>query len=496
MKKTKQPESTSNSAADLIAASLLRYQPYLSASNFKKLVQETRQPLLPAIRANLLKVDPMQGINAWKQRYGWETIDIPYYKYGWQIKHSANPVSKTIEHHMGEYYIQDAASMLPAALFSIKAQSDQLILDMAASPGGKTTQLIDLTNDKSFIIANDANAKRLQALRIVLQKWSALNFVITGFPGEKIGDWYPETFDMILLDAPCSRENLRPSYSHPMHPISPGDRSRLSLHQLNLLISAFKALKPGGQLVYATCTLAPEEDEAILDSLIKTFSGSVKIQDVTKIRINAPGLSSFQGKVWHPDVKNALRLWPHILGTSGFFAAKIMKTAPLNQKPEAPPTRPFKSTGLTPLRSSDHQWLCQFFKNNYGFSMSTLFDSYEVELWRRGDIVFSIPVTYLKHFHSLPYHTLGMMLGKQISNRFIPSHEFVSRFGKDFLHGRLTIPDELITGWISGRDIRNPPTTGYDNGSIVVVQDSSGRNLGRGKILTKRIRNLLPTRTI
>ena len=128
--------------------------------------------------------------------------------------------------------------------------------------------------------------------------------------------------------------------------------------------------------------------------------------------------------------------------------------------------------------------------------MSTLFDSYEIELWRRGDIVFSIPVTYLKHFHSLPYHTLGMMLGKQISNRFIPSHEFVSRFGKDFLHGRLTIPDELITGWISGRDIRNPPTTGYDNGSIVVVQDSSGRNLGRGKILTKRIRNLLPTRTI
>lgn len=496
MKKSKQPKPTSSNTTDLIAASLLRYKPYLSTSNYKNLVQETQQPLLQGIRANLLKVDPIQGIKAWKLRYGWETIDIPYYKYGWQIKHSANPVSKTIEHHMGNYYIQDAASMLPAALFNIETQSDQLILDMAASPGGKTTQLVDLTNDKSFIIANDANAKRLQALRIVLQKWSALNFVITGFPGEKIGDWYPEIFDMILLDAPCSKDNLRPSYSHPMRPISPGDRSRLSIHQLNLLISAFKAIKPGGQLVYATCTLAPEEDEAILDSLIKTFSGNAKIQDVTKIKINAPGLSSFQGEIWHPDVKKALRLWPHILGTSGFFAAKIMKTAPLNQEPEAPPTRPFKTTGLTPLPSSDHQWLRQFFEDSYGFSIDTLLDSNEIELWHREDIVFSIPIAYRKHFCGLPYHTLGMRLGKQISNRFIPSHEFISRFGKDFSHGHLTIPDELIAGWIAGRDIRNPPTTGYDNGSIVVIQDSSGRNLGRGKILTKRIRNLLPTRTI
>src|SRR5690606_15378550 len=103
---------------------------------------------------------------------------------------------------------------------------------------------------------------RLQALRVVLLTWGAANTAITNFPGEKLGVWFPETFDRVLLDAPCSMEGLRVSASHPSRPITPGERERLAARQSALLESAVSSARVGAEIVYSTCTLAPEEDEA------------------------------------------------------------------------------------------------------------------------------------------------------------------------------------------------------------------------------------------
>ena len=88
--------------------------------------------------------------------------------------------------------------MLPVELFDLKPDSDQLILDMAASPGGKTTHLISRSGDQSLVIANDSSPDRVTALRLVLQTWGAANTAVTNFPGEKFGGWFPETFDLWL----------------------------------------------------------------------------------------------------------------------------------------------------------------------------------------------------------------------------------------------------------------------------------------------------------
>ncbi|MCJ7694105.1 MAG: hypothetical protein MUO40_01635, partial [Anaerolineaceae bacterium] len=141
---------------------LERYRPYLSNIDFNALTSELDTILPSAIRANCLKVDPKISILKWKDLYQWEIKDIPYFPFGWQITNEPTLISRTIEHLMGEYYIQDAASMLPVSLFDQSKFEDKLILDMAASPGGKTTQLIDTAKDKSFVIANDSSASRLQ----------------------------------------------------------------------------------------------------------------------------------------------------------------------------------------------------------------------------------------------------------------------------------------------------------------------------------------------
>jgi 16S rRNA (cytosine1407-C5)-methyltransferase len=122
----------------------------------------------------------------------------------------------------------------------LPVDNDQpLILDLAASPGGKTTHITSRTGDRGLVIANDASLSRLPALRSVLQNWGAINIATTSFPGEQFGDWFPECFDKVLLDAPCSMENLRSTASHPMRAISPRERQGLAQRQARLLSSAF-----------------------------------------------------------------------------------------------------------------------------------------------------------------------------------------------------------------------------------------------------------------
>ncbi len=494
MKKT--IESNHQSTESLVKSILSRYQPYLTENEFSLLQSELTSPPVPALRVNCLKVDPVKGIDEWKERYHWTLKSIPYYPFGWQIVNTDRSISQTVEHRMGYYYLQDAASMLPVSMFDVEKKSGMMILDMAASPGGKTTQIFDRIGDKSLVIANDSSTSRLQALRVVLQNWGAINFFSTNFPGEKFGEWFPEVFDLILLDAPCSMENLRPTSTHPFRSTTPNERFRLAERQVNLLISAFKALKPGGQLVYSTCTLAPEEDEAVVDKLIKLFPHSTEILENEKFEFKAPGLVEFMGANFDPAVKHSIRLWPHILGTSGFFAVRIKKISSLRLKSTQYPTRDFQLTGLVQLKPSERQQLSDLIMDSYGFDLSKVTQQYSLELMHRRDNLFLVPQKYLSYFSQIPFHTLGMSLGKMTAGNILLTHEFVSRFGPQFAQGIIILDDQYIDQWLAGRDIRGPYLSPNQIGSIVLVKDLYGRILGSGKVLPERIRNLLPQRLV
>ena len=161
---------------------LERYRDFLSAAEFEQLLQAVLRPLPPAIRINTLKIAVDAARHTWPAWYGWQVQPVVFCDTGWQV--SGGDVAKTLEHKMGFYYIQDAASMLPGEMFSFE-QDVPLILDMAAAPGGKTTHLACKTGDRGLVIANDANSRRIPPLRAKLQDWGAMNVAIANYPGER-----------------------------------------------------------------------------------------------------------------------------------------------------------------------------------------------------------------------------------------------------------------------------------------------------------------------
>lgn len=475
-----------------LSDSLGRFSGVLSEKERQEILALQGQPLSIGIRINPLKSEPTQAIQMLATRYGWDTQALAYCENGWLIQNPEKSPGTTIEHRMGQYYLQDPASMIPVSLFTID-QPHPLILDMAASPGGKTTHLIDRTCDRGFILANDASQSRIGALRAVLSNWGGINQAIVNFPGESFGTWYPETFDKVLLDAPCSMENLRPTPDQPMRETTGDERLRLQERQIQLLKSGLQALKTGGQLVYATCSLAPEEDEVVIDALLHQFPGTIQVEDVkNKIGFDAMGLISFQGKSFHPSLSKTLRLWPHRTGFSGFFCCLLTKTHSISIDYDAPPRRDFARTNLEPLQGNQRRTLNQQLIDQFGFDLEEVFDRYAVVPYQRFEQYFLIPKRYLENFATLPFVNIGMPLGSWQGEAFVPSHTFVSRFGHQFTRGTITLEDENVQQWITGRDLRYPETDLTPKGQYLLVKDKDNRNLGLGKLLPKRLRNLLP----
>lgn len=478
--------------SDKLANSLARFADILTEAEIRQIHAIQDSPLPTGIRINPLKSNPNTAIHALAERYTWNIKPISYCSNAWLIDSAKTPPGTTIEHRLGAYYLQDAASMVPVSLLDFDTPHP-LILDMAASPGGKTTHLIDRSRDQGFILANDASRSRIPALRSVLANWGGINQAVTNFPGESFGRWFPELFDIILLDAPCSMESLRPTPNHPIRETTGTERLRLHDRQIQLLTSGFGALKIGGQLIYATCSLAPEEDEAVIDHVCNLYPEAFSIEDISdRLPFHAPGLTAFENEAYAPSLAHTLRLWPHLTGMSGFFCARLKKINPLPHETEAPPSRDLSRTLLEPASSVRQASIVEQIYNNYGLSLDEIIDNFQLQLFQRHEGIFLIPQVYLARFKSLPFDFIGMQIGQWIGDCFQPSHELISRFGHLFTRGKIQIDQSLVDQWIAGRDLRNPQVSIAPNGQYVLVVDEAGRNLGVGKLLPKRLRNLLP----
>ena len=479
-----------------ILAAIERYRPYLSPADYEQLLASAALSAPSAVRVNLLKSsDPTRDLETWSQRYGWQTSPIPFSNSSRQVISSQTPPGQTLEHRLGYYYVQDAASILPVSLFST-ASTRKLVLDMAASPGGKTTQLVDHNLDQDFVIANDSSASRLSALRTVIQIWGSANHAITNFAGERLGDWFPQTFDRILLDAPCSMESLRVSASHPPRPITADERNRLASRQLALLASAAKALKPGGELVYSTCTLAPEEDEAVVNALLDLAPNAFQIDSFPHSNTQAPGLKTFQDQTFHPTLENSWRVWPHIFETNGFFAVRVTKVADFSAVTAQAPARPFSATGFVPVPQKQLAVFDSQIEDLYGINLISQLTLSGLILHQRGESLHLVPEAYLDSFQTLPFHSLGMPFGKVFHGELSLSVDLVNRFGDLFKANIWTIPSDKVAQWLSGQDLRNLDFQGLKMGAVAMARDDLGRNLGAGKLSANRLRNLLPNRNL
>ncbi len=446
-----------------------------------------------SIRVNCLKSEPEYLISTLNRIYGWDADPIPFTNSGFWIYPSDNSVSSTIEHRLGYYYIQEAASMLPAELFDFQGNPEPLILDMAASPGGKTIHLIDRTMDKGLVIANDASRSRIPALRVVLENWGAINQGITCQQGEWFGYALPETFDAVLLDAPCSMQGLRVSTSHKARPITENEISILAERQSNLLVSALQCVKVGGTVVYSTCTLSPQENEGVLAAIIKKFSGAIEILDIQgHLPKPAPALTHIDRTRLPAEISRGARLWPHIFNTAGFFSAKLVKKNRFKSSDNI--HQEIFDNHIVKSQKNDENGIIEQVEDQFGFELRNVMEEQHLTVVENNGNHFLAAEQLIAMQSYLPITAFGMPLGKPLPGSWQPSHTLVSRFGDRFTRNVTILDDTFLMQWARGEDIRGVSYPAIEPGTVVAIRDTAGRNLGRGKILKDRIKNQLPTR--
>jgi NOL1/NOP2/sun family putative RNA methylase len=285
------------------------------------------KPADNSIRCNTLKISPSK-LKQRLEKKSWK-ISQPYESYPeiMIIKSNLAPgqLGKSIEHLLGYYYIQETASMLPP--LALKPEPEDIVLDLAAAPGSKTTQTAALMENKGTIIANDTDIRRTKILISNLEKSGISNTIVTRHDGvilcEKLKK-HGFQFDKIFLDLPCSGEgNIKSNpATYLMWNLKMIDK--LSRLQKKLAASAIPLLKKQGTLVYSTCTHSPEENEAVVSFLLKQFP-ELEIQEASLPLKSRPGITNWLSESYNPQVKKAHRIYPQDNNTEGFFLAKLRK---------------------------------------------------------------------------------------------------------------------------------------------------------------------------
>lgn len=276
------------------------------------------------LRANTLKTD----IRALMNELG--TAGVKYDRVLWYPEALAiknrreKELSELPAYREGRLYLQSLSSMVPALV--LEPRPGERVLDVSAAPGSKTTQLATLMQNRGYILANDVNAVRLERLKYNLQ----LQGVTIAEPhladGRTLGRDHPEAFDRVLLDAPCSGEGLfladRPATWRRW---SLNEVRKLASLQRKLFSSAFAALKPGGILVYSTCTLSPEENEQLVEWALDEYGARLTTEPSPLALPEAsPPLARAGGRDFPSAVRRAFRLLPSRL-CEGFFVCRFRK---------------------------------------------------------------------------------------------------------------------------------------------------------------------------
>ncbi len=282
---------------------------------------------MKSFRVNTLKISP-EDLKKRLEEKKWQ-INQPFKDYPeimvMESELQPGEFGRSLEHQLGYYYIQDIASMLPPLVLNPKP--DETVLDLCASPGSKTTQITARMQNTGTIIANEISLHRIKILASNLERCGVTNAIITKKEGFALCNKLKQEgflFDKILVDAPCSGEGTIISNPKTLLMWNIKTVFNLSKMQKSLLSAAIEILKPGGEIVYSTCTHSPEEDEEILDFVLKKYP-EMKIEKINLPLKFTQGITNWKDKEYAKDLKYTCRIYPHEANTEGFFLAKLKK---------------------------------------------------------------------------------------------------------------------------------------------------------------------------
>ena len=288
--------------------------------DYEAFVEACESPLPKTARVNTVK-SSFDEVRDALEDAGFGIERLPWYDEGFRLEVPSEDgedakIGNTVPHYLGWIHVQEEVSMLPSVV--LDATEDHLVLDTCAAPGSKTTQV---AQDAACVLANDDNIGRISALRNNTDRLGLTNVAVTSYDGRRLPGFDALDIDAAVVDAPCTSEatvRKNPEYRDGV----PQDRREsLVAVQKGILSRTLDVVRDGGRLVYSTCTFAPEENEAVVDHVVRKDKARVLEFDVGLE--SSPGVVEWGGKEYASEVEKTRRFYPHHNDTGGFYVALL-----------------------------------------------------------------------------------------------------------------------------------------------------------------------------
>ncbi|MBE0363200.1 16S rRNA (cytosine1407-C5)-methyltransferase [Pseudoalteromonas ulvae UL12] len=438
-------------------------------------IESCQRPLRPALRVNTLKTTVAE-FQAYADEHSWTLTPIPWCPDGFwferPLAQQTLSIGNTDIHLSGGIYIQEASSMLP--VFALQHQTnlaDCCVLDMAAAPGSKTSQLAAAMDNSGFLIANELSSSRLKSLSANMQRLGVANTALSHFDGAIFGSYMEQCFDHILLDAPCSGEGTVRKDPNALKNWSIESNQHIAEVQKQLIESAFYALKTGGTLVYSTCTLTPLENQQVCQHLLEMFADHIDVLPLDTL---------FEGAEQVVTDEGYLHVWPQVHDTEGFFIAKFKK---LGHTPHPNPQAKKGAFPFSDFSSKESQAFMKTLTDQFGIShLAGNLAIRDKELW-----LFPEQSTDLKE--KIKFSRLGILIGQTHRTGVRLCHEFATALGHLATKNHYELSTLEACDYFQGKDIKLPHPTSQQGEVLLTL---CGNVIGLGKWQKNKIKNSLP----
>ena len=398
---------------------------------------------------------------------------VPWAEHGYYLLPNARP-GASIAHAAGAFYLQEASAMLPAA--ALDAQPGESVLDLCAAPGGKALQLAAAMQGRGLLVANEKEPSRARALFGNLERLGICNAVVTNLPAQALCAKWPGRFDAVLADAPCSGEGMfrrDPGARNEWSPEAPAGCQR---RQLDILDAAARAVRPGGRMVYSTCTFNATENEEVVAEFLQAHP------EFSPVEFCLPGIGASRGGM--------LRLWPHRARGDGHFVAKFRRTDRARPSDSVrPPDRARPTGGLrpkegVPTRPGECQTALEAL---CALAVDTLPEIAQTgELFFQGGRLFAAPPGTAGLLPGVRAISPGLALLRAEKNRVEPDHALAMALPPDGAKRRAELSEADAVRYLRGETLSR---TGEDGWTLVTHRTLP---LGWGKQTAGVLKNHLP----
>jgi 16S rRNA C967 or C1407 C5-methylase (RsmB/RsmF family) len=409
-------------------------------------------------------------------------FDVPWYRWGRRLVDSSTRPGAFLNYATADYYIQDAASLLPLALLAPKPA--EAICDLCASPGGKASAIAELLGPSGFLLANESIRSRVDVLKYSLAKTGNPCFAVSSSDPEDLANHLCQTFDAVLVDAPCSGQSLVARNKRDENAFAANQIEHCSMRQRRILQSAIRMLKPGGRLIYSTCTFAIEENESQIRWLHEQHPFAWEPIEYPELK---PWLSPLEAGCY--------RLWPHRDRCAGGFAAGLRLVQEIDFEPFDSSRHVSKLRPIPSAKSQNRDALEKQKSVRETLSSLGAFEEVTIDFQKGHAQCMTAGAKSQVGLHSrIAMDPMSLLI--ETGNHFVPTQ------GLAMLDRRYFTPSQAMDlnpgqakQFASGASIAisgNPDSANFCETSGWAVATWNGQPLGWCKVLSNRLNNHLP----